>query len=395
MTEQMFISPEIMAWVQARAGLDESSLAKKMGVDSDCLTKWKQGLEPMTFGQIKKLAEKTHTPLGYLFAEKPRVETLPIPDFRTFGDHDSIGAQPSVDLLDTIYSTQRRQNWFRDYLLEIGTEPLPFVIKRNIRQDVDEVAASIRDFLQVEADKGIAEHATNREEAMRHLIESVGDKTGILIVRNGVVGNNTSRPLNVKEFRGFALYDEYAPLIFINGRDGKAAQIFTLVHELAHLWRGETGISNLDARTLKNADNIEKFCNKVAAELLVPIEPFLRRWRKDEDPERQIDAIRKELNVSNLVIARRALDSELVSRDWYWNYYETEANRFREETSNRNTREDGGNFYATYFHRVNPRLATAVIVSALEGRMPYRDAHKLLDIPKTETFNKIAKKLGY
>ena len=393
MTRQALINPEIVAWAQARAGLSADDLAKKMGVNPDRLMRWKTGGEPMTFKQMKKLAEKTYTPLGYLFAEKPPVESLPVPDFRTFGDRDSAHAKPSVNLLDTIYIMQRRQNWFRDYLIEIGAGPLPFIAPRDPRQEnALEVAASIREFLQVEKDKGIAELAANREEAMRGLIESVGDKTGILIMRNGVVGNNSRRPLNVKEFRGFALYDEYAPLIFINGKDAKAAQIFTLAHELAHIYLGKGGISNLDFRTLDKANEVEKFCNAVAAELLVPVKPFLLRWKKGAAPGRQIAAIGKKLNVSNLVVARRALESKRMSRDEHWQFYEAEEDRLRDVP---NAKGGGGDFYAAYFRRANRRFAAAVVVSALEGRLPYRDAHNLLGVPKTKTFNEIAKRLGY
>ena len=392
MTRQALISPEIVAWAQARAGLSADDLAKKMGVNPDRLMRWKTGDEAMTFKQIKKLAEKTYTPLGYLFAEKPPVESLPVPDFRTFGDRDSARAKPSVDLLDTIYSMQRRQNWFRDYLIEIGAAPLPFTQRDTRRQNVPEVAASIRELLQVEKNQGIAEPFSGREAAMRGLLESVGDNTGILIMRNGVVGNNTHRPLNVKEFRGFALYDEYAPLIFVNGKDAKAAQIFTLAHELAHIYLGEGGVSNLDFRTLDNADKAEKFCNAVAAELLVPVKPFLLRWEKGKAFGRQIAAIGKKLNVSNRLVARCARERRLMSHDEYWKFYEAEEERFRNAPA---PERAGGNFYDTYFRRANRRFAAAVVVSALEGRLSYRDAHNLLGVPKTKTFNEIAKRLGY
>jgi len=395
MTQQALIkpNPEIVDWAQARAGLTLKDLARKMGVTPGRLTQWKTGDEAMTFNQMKKLAENTHTPLGYLFAEKPPVESLPVPDFRTFGDRDPARTKISVDLLDTIYDMQRRQNWFRDYLIEIGAAPLPFIVQRDPRREkVRDVAATIRNFLQVENDKGIAEAFSGREAALRGLLESVGDKTGILVMRNGVVGNNTRRPLDVKEFRGFALYDKYAPLIFINGKDAKAAQIFTLAHELAHIYLGQGGVSNLDFRTLDKADQAEKFCNAVAAELLVPVQPFRLHWEKGKPPELQIAAIGKQFNVSNLVVARRALESELISRDAYWEFYEAEEERFRNLPDSNRT---GGNFYATYFHRASRRFAAAVVVSALEGRLSYRDAHNLLGVPKTKTFNEIAKRLGY
>jgi len=396
MTQQTPFNPEIVDWARVRAGLTDGDLARKMGVKPARLMQWKTGDEAMTFKQMKKLAEKTHTPLGYLFADKPPEESLPVPDFRTFGDRDSARANLSVNLLDTIYGMQRRQNWFRDYLIEIGADPLPFTQRDTRRMNAMQVAASMREFIQVENDQGIAESFPNKEAALRGLLESVGDKTGALVVRNGVVGNNTRRPLDVKEFRGFALYDEYAPLIFINSKDAKAAQIFTLAHELAHIYLGEGGVSNLDFETLDKANDAEKFCNAVAAELLVPVEPFLARWEKGKPASRQIAAIGARLNVSDLVVARRALERELISREWYWDFYKRQEKRARKSAvADANADKGGGDFYATYFHRANRRFAAAVVVSALEGRLSYRDAHGLLGVSKTETFNKIAERLGY
>ena len=386
---QTFINPNIVIWARERAGLSVAGLAKKMAVKQDRLEKWEAGQEPMTLKQMKKLAEKTYTPFGYLFSKEPPDETLPIPDFRTFGDRDPLRAKPSAPLLDTIYAMQRRQNWFRDYLIEAGAEPLPFVTGHSTSQGVSQIATSIRGFLQVDRHKGIVEHSAGREAAIRNLIESTESNTGILVLRNGVVGNNTHRPLDVTEFRGFALYDEYAPLIFINGKDAKAAQIFTLAHELAHLWLGQEGISNIDAKTMDKADDTEKFCNAVAAELLVPHKPFLQHWKKGVSAERQIEQIGKKLNVSNLVIARRALENNLINPDWYWNFYDAEEKRRKRIPSS-----PGGNFYSTYWYRAGRRFASAVIASAMEGKLPYRDAHKLLDIKTTSSFNKVAKKLG-
>ena len=387
---RILIEPELVAWARKRAGLSEEALAKKMSVKPERLRGWQTGDLPMTFGQIKKLAAKTYTPLGYLFAPKAPRETLPIADFRTFGDHDPAKARPSGAMLTTIYTMQRRQNWYRDYLMEAGAAPVALVGRCDQKQGVSKAAAAIRQIYRVDEGTGLSEHYPNRQQALRELFAATED-IGILTIRNGVVGNNTHRPLNVREFRGFALCDRHAPLIFINGKDARAAQLFTLAHELAHLCIEESGVSNLDAATLKDANPTEQFCNEVAAELLLPRASFLHRWNKKAEPEPQIRHLAESFNVSTQATARRAWNNGLISRQWYWEFHEKEA----AENIPDKPAKGRGNFYKTHRYRRSNRFAKAVIACAREGALSYREAHELLDIRKTATFEKIAGGFGY
>lgn len=389
---QTFIKPELVVWARERAGLSEEDLAKKMSVSPERLRDWQTGEASLTIRQMEKLAQKTYTPFGYLFASKAPEETLPIADFRTFSDHDPTRRTPSGALLTTLYAMQRRQDWFRDYLMKIGVDPVPLVGQCDKKQGVREVATTIRAAYGVDEKTGLSEDYPNKDTAISKLIAATTD-LGILVMRNGVVGNNARRPLDVNEFRGFALCDRYAPLIFINGRDARAAQIFTLAHELAHLCIEESGVSNLDARTLDRADATEKFCNRVAAELLLPQASFLRHWKKNAElePGDRIRGIAESFNVSTQAAARRALDEKLISRQEYWEFYEREeAERRRDKSA-----WGGGDFYATQKYRVSDRFAKAVIACAREGALSYREAHELMDIKKTATFEKLAERLGY
>lgn len=341
---------------------------------------------------MEKLAQKTYTPLGYLFASKVPEETLPIADFRTFGDHDPTRRMPSGALLTTIYTMQRRQDWFRDYLMEIGADPVPLVGQCDKKQDAREVATTIRAAYGVDEKTGLSEGYPNKDTAISKLIAATSD-LGVLVMRNGVVDNNTHRPLDVKEFRGFALCDRYAPLIFINGRDDRVAQIFTLAHELAHICIAESGVSNLDAKTLDGADATEKFCNRVATDLLLPRASFLRHWggNAELEPEGRIRRIAESFNVSAQAAARRALDEKLIGLQEYWEFYEREDAECRRDKS----AQRGRDFQATQKHPVSDRFAKAVIACAREGALSYREAHELMDIKKTATFEKLAEGLGY
>ena len=220
-------------------------------------------------------------------------------------------------------------------------------------------------------------------------MEQVGD-AGILVMKSGVVGNNPHRPLLVEEFRGFALFDEYAPLIFINGADTKAAQMFTLAHELAHLWLGESGVSNLYATMSPNIA-IEKFCNQVAAELLVPLAEFTAAWNTKNDPLLEARRLAGKFKVSTLVLLRRALDAGFVNQTDFEQLFDEESKRLIDLVSGRS----GGDFYLTQKSRLGSRFAQAIIESTLEGRTLYRDAFQLLGVAKVETFNELARTLNF
>ena len=109
----------------------------------------------------------------------------------------------------------------------------------------------------------------------------------MLVVFSGIVGNNTHRKLETEEFQGFALVDEYAPLVFVNSADFRAAQMFTLAHEIAHLFVGETGVSSFD-NLQPTEDLTEQFCNRIAAEFLAPEEELRAFWPSAKSFERSV-----------------------------------------------------------------------------------------------------------
>ena len=271
------LEPRILRWARERAGLDVSALAKKLGIKKvGRVTEWERTGE-MPYEKAELLAEKTYTPFGFLFLKEPPDEALPIPDFRTVASAPV--RQPSPNLLDTIYRAQHRQNWFRDYLSEEGHEPLAWVGSLRLSDRPVEAANRVREVTGLTT--ALRRSASNWEDALRLMVEQI-EESGVLVMRNGVVDNNVHRKLSVDEFRGFALADPHAPLIFVNGADALGAQMFTLAHELIHIGLGLSGVSTLEA-TFSNGRDTEKFCNEVAAELLIP----LAELREDELPARR------------------------------------------------------------------------------------------------------------
>ena len=205
---------------------------------------------------------------------------------------DSGIRRPSPDLLDTIYLCQQRQEWFRDFAQANGEERPAFVGSMNVSGNAATAGATIRDVLSFE----ISNRGATWSEALRRLMDAA-ETVGLLVMVSGVVGSNTHRRLDVHEFRGFALVDPLAPLIFINGADTKAAQIFTLAHELAHIWLGETALSDANLRSAQG-NAVERWCNQVAAELLVPLEGLRHEFNRDEPLAYQVKRLAGHFKVS-------------------------------------------------------------------------------------------------
>jgi Zn-dependent peptidase ImmA (M78 family) len=333
--------------------------------------------------QLERFAAMARVPIGYLFLDAPPNEGLPIPDFRSRAEPSR---RPSPDLLDTIYLCQQRQEWYRGYLKGIGEEPLPFVASVRVGDDMLRVAAEIR--RQLRFDVAERSKLPSWTEALRGFVEQAG-RAGILVMTSGVVGSNTHRKLSPEEFRGFALVDDLAPLVFVNAADTKSAQMFTLAHELAHIWLGTSGVS--DAHVARFTDErTECWCDQVAAELLVPIEALRLAYRPGLGLQEAMTGLARQFKVSTLVILRRLREAEILSREEFWVSYKAEIKRLakieRQDTG-------GGDFYRTLSVRVSKPFAQAVVISALEGQTLFRDAYRMLGIRNPATFEKLAQVL--
>jgi len=376
------LQPTLLRWARERAGLSVEVLAKKMSVKPERVTGWEESGE-LTFKQAQKLADVTHIPFGYLYLPEPPQETLPIPDFRTLRNDEM--RQPSPDLIDILDQAQQIQGWFRDELITRGGAPLTFVGSLSQEIPIEAAADRIREVVNFE----VSRDAHTWEDALKQQTEQI-ESTGVLVMRNSVVGSNNRRKLSVDEFRGFALSDDYAPLIFINSSDSKGAQMFTLAHELVHIWVGVSGVSNFD-KTYADHDDIERFCNQVAAELLVPAAELRDAWAKAVSQDDWLQPLTRRFKVSTLVVLRRLNDRELISSSTFQQRYQAEQERFQASS---NGQTGGGDFYRTQISRFSNQFLTALIESTLEGRTPYRDALRLLKLSKVETFKQLARELS-
>ena len=309
-------------------------------------------------------AEKAYIPFGYLFLSNPPVEALPLPDLRTV---DASGVRrPSAELLDLIKLMLQRQAWYKDYLTQQFVEPNPIVGRFSNHRDVNLIVADMRLKL------GVASHPNRGcwEEYYRDLVARI-EALGILVMRQGDLGHFT-RPLHVSEFRGFAIADEFAPIIFVNHADAPGARLFTLIHELCHIWIGQSGISDGDAQ---NQRQEEVLCNAVAAEFLVPEVEFTGLWRSDVISWKEnLAVLEAHFHVSKWVLARRALTCGYIAQHEYVQFITDEKDAHK----NRESSGSGPSYYKTKKAQISQRFSEAVVSQALNGQMMLREAAQLL-----------------
>ena len=375
----------LLEWARARSGIDDEIWEQRF----PRYEAWCRGETAPTLKQLEDFAHKTHTPVGFFFLNEPPTETVPIPDFRTVGDR-AVGAPDallSANLLDVIYACQARQEWYRDHQLLNGESPLSFVGTATVRDPVEGVAARIRVLL----DWTPASRARCRtwDGALTWLREHA-EAAGVLVMISGIVGSDTHRTLDPQEFRGFALVDAYAALVFVNGADSKAAQVFTFAHELAHLWLGETALSDIDPQSTRS-NTVERWCNQVAAELLVPMDEFRAAFAVRSDLRAQLQPLAEHFCVSAQVILGRAREAGALTWDDYLHELSVERERIAALIAVRGT---GGNYYNTKPVQVSRRFARALVASTLEGQTPYPVAFRLLGLKKAATFDHLADRLG-
>ena len=372
------VKPSVLRWARERSGKDMEAFVRQFPKYRE----WEAGEVEPTYRQLKRFAKTTYTPFGVIVSGSPMADDLPIADFRTVGGRQVL--KPSPHLLDTVYLCQSRQDWYHEYALAEEHDPVELVGSATLEDSPVQVARDISSTLdfRVEDRRDVG----NWSLAVRRFANRAEDQ-GVLVMISGVVGNDTSRKLDSGEFRGFALSDDLAPLVFVNGADAKAAQMFTLAHELAHIWLGNTGLSNVSLATKANHQT-EKWCNQVAAELLVPLDTLREQHRQDEELKGMLRRLAAYFKVSSLVVLRRLLDAGYLSHQEFQVAYDTELQKLSAVK-----RRSGGNFYLTQTARVGRRFASDLVADTLRGRTRYTEAFHLLAIAKTTTFRNIASEL--
>jgi Zn-dependent peptidase ImmA (M78 family) len=374
------IAPSVLEWignVAALEGINDELLAS--------LYQWKNNEKTPTFGQIEDFSKKVHIPLGYFFLQSPPDEPLPLMEYRTV--QSAAKTIPSRDLMDTYYQMSSIQDWMRDYLMDSGSEKRNFVGSGKKEKDPVKIAASIRGITGMPEDW----YARSKDKnASFKMLRSFFENIGILILQNGVVGQNNFRKLSIDEFRAFTLIDDYAPLIFINSNDTEGGKLFSLLHEVVHIWIGLHSFFNDNSGLVLNVNPLEIICNATAAELLVPDAHFVDKWNSQFSVvvNNKIRDIAEYFKCGVITIARRALDNKYINQT----QYEQIISDAIADAKKRERKNGDGNYYNTAISRYGRYFILALDNSIREGKTAYTEAFGLTNTTR-KTFDTLVDKI--
>lgn len=354
---QIAINPSVLNWAAEKAQGSLHSFAEQIAkrkIDRERILEGR-----LTVSQIEKLAKKAKIPFGYLFLnEPPNLKGAEIPDLRRVQDAEPL----SDNFYETLEDIRAKQEWFIEYIKESGGVEIPFVGRfKEGRRSASTIAADIKRELSISDDD--RRKSPNAEIYFSRLSEKI-ESAGILVFKSSIVKSNTKQSLSEKEFRGFAISHNLVPVIFVNGRDAQVASVFTLMHELAHIWIGADGVSDVTAYP---NNPTEKLCNEIASRILIPNDIFIEQWKGLDG----IGQLAKYFRVSRVVIARRAMDNQLIDR---LQYEEIASRSVRVKSTGKPT------IYQTLPIRNSKKLTSAVIADAMSGNTLLRDAARLLNV---------------
>ena len=374
MSTYVAVTQSVLAWALQRADRSYEETVKKFPKLGD----WMSGDALPSLRELEKFASFTHVSLGALIMPEPPDEALPIADMRT---RDSkVIERPSGNLLDTIDRYQQFQDWYHDYAREQGAQKLPFLGSASTQDKPHMVAHRVCELLLLDQIT-----ATTPEQWRRDIVKAL-EEVGVLVMMSGIVGTNTHRPLSTDEFRGFSLYDDLAPLIFVNlAGESYGAQNFTLVHEFTHLLAGHSALSGGDH--LLGGTSEEAWCNRVAALALLPDDALAAFDAAQSVQDYRVAARR--FGVSAEVALHRLYGARRIDEERYGALLEA----VRADYGSEKRRTGGGNYYNTLTTRLGRPLATAIVTSTLEGRMGLTEGFRMIGSHKREVFDELARRL--
>ncbi len=353
-SNKIVINHKVLEWARESANIELFEVPKSI-ISSDKLLQIERGYNLPTFIQLQKLAKKYERPLGTLMGNDiPEYDYLSIPFFRKENktDYDS-----SITLF--IRDIQDKQEWARNYLLSEGNTPLDFVGSTKITDQIAKVSLNLKNRLEMPSFNSFR----NNKEYLLAIKKSF-ESHGIFISITG--SNQSNKAIDINQAQGFAISDTIAPYVFINSKNTTNAKIFTLVHEVVHLFLNVSGISEDVIRFRKpicQDDEIENYCNEVASEVLMPETVINYEFNKAKGTiEERIQLLSKKFLISELAICVKLWRLRLITYEKYTSIYKSinkKIQEFLNKKAQKQKEQNGGNYY------YNMRLKNGLLLSSL------------------------------
>lgn len=362
MPDKAHITPDVFRWARESAHISEVAAATKVSIPTEKLKEWEIGISQPTIKQAQTLAKFYKRPFALFFLPEIPKDFQPLQDFR------KMGSKPlSTASIFIIREIQQKQSWISEVYQENKESKLQFVGKFSVKDRPETIAEDILRTLDIQPGN------YSSDNPIKEWIDKAEAK-GIFISRTSFIHSRLK--LDSEEIQGFAIADQYAPFVFINSEDWAAPQLFTLVHELAHIWIAETGISNEIEQEVVNRNKIhpvELFCNEIAANALIPKTEINNIVSTSFRSSKEIFRASKAFGVSSFAIIVRALNLKLILMDEYQKLKKEINNDFadfveREEQKKIKQKEKSGgpNYFLLQLNR-NSRLFTQTVLDAYRG----------------------------
>lgn len=348
------------------------------------LKQWEEGTESPSPNQLKEIAKAYRRPiLTFFLQEAPRNESF-LRDFRTIGEQP-VNYHKSPEFAALVRRIEALQKNTKMLLEDGEHERVAFIGSINTTEEINSTVNKIRQALDFPFDQ---QQKISDKNALLGVLRERAESVGIFIIFEGNLGSwHTDIPPDV--FRGLVISDDTAPFIVINPNDSKAAQLFTLVHELVHLWLGDNGVSNFDSLHVSHGSTHqrEKYCNEAAAEFLVPKKWLKFYWRNltQDGLKKNIKSLSAKFKASEICVARRLFDLNFINKETYWEQYALYTARLKELRRKQREKETGPNPTIIKRYRLGTKLVHTIGDAAQEGRISELEASQLLNL-KIENF---------
>lgn len=370
-TVRVTIEPAVLDWAIERTGLSLDDLVK----DFPRIREWVENTSQPTLNQAQDLAKKAKIPFGRLLLQTPSEPKISVPDFRTIRNLSLETFSPNLE--ETLAASESRLDWYADFAEEESVDGPSFLGCADTNKNPEAIADRTREVLGLAADTFL--QGPDKVKTLCATLEN----SGILVSRNSIVESNTTRPLSIDEFRGFTLIQASYALIFINTRDSKTAQLFSLSHELGHVVLGQPGISDHG-----ESRDIERWCNRFAASFLAPAPLVLSTVLPSDSPVDSVKTLSRKSGMSQEAALWRLVHLNVIDRSEASTLLPLVASQPIQATEPSSSK-GGPARHRVVKARVGSRFFDAVTYAAVARKIPQKEAAQLLGAATADSLSNL------